>query len=292
MDYKEKYEMALEGIQEILSSGEDSIKMSRLQLRLQGIFPELQESEGEKIRKYILKCCEETIEANDRGLELSMDTTKKLKNWLEKQSQVKEFPISQHENKTCKENDGSLTSEDENIRNAIHIYLDWLDGRKDYAPRGQYTIRNMVAWLEKQRTSYTKRDVDDAYLKGICDAKQELEKQGKQSSTIRWNDVSLIPQEMRELLVEWDSNDATWHDIAFYHADTKTFWNGKKRVENVIRWCYIDSPEEQCEQKTAEWSEEDKKNLSQAIWVCHQNGYNGVENWLKSLQEQMQPKQE
>ena len=55
MDYKEKYEMALEGIQEILSSGEDSIKMSRLQLRLQGIFPELKKSEDEKVRKTLIK---------------------------------------------------------------------------------------------------------------------------------------------------------------------------------------------------------------------------------------------
>ena len=54
MDYKEKYEMALEGIQEILGSGEDSIKMSRLQLRLQGIFPELTESEDERIRKGLI----------------------------------------------------------------------------------------------------------------------------------------------------------------------------------------------------------------------------------------------
>ena len=66
-----------------------------------------------------------------------------------------------------------------------------------------------------------------------------LEKQGEQPSAIRWHDVSLIPQEMEELLVEWDSEDATWHEIAFYHADTKTFWNGTRQVENVTRWCYI-----------------------------------------------------
>ena len=41
-------------------------------------------------------------------------------------------------------------SEDERIRKELHIYLDWLDGRKDYAPRGKYTIREMIAWLEKQ----------------------------------------------------------------------------------------------------------------------------------------------
>ncbi len=62
MDYKEKYEMALEGIQEILSSGEDSIKMSRLQLRLQGIFPELRESEGERIRKELISLFQDGID--------------------------------------------------------------------------------------------------------------------------------------------------------------------------------------------------------------------------------------
>ena len=41
-------------------------------------------------------------------------------------------------------------SEDERIKKAIHIYLDWLDGRKDYAPKGEYSIKDMIAWLEKQ----------------------------------------------------------------------------------------------------------------------------------------------
>ena len=51
MDYKEKYEMVLETIQEILDSGSDSIKMSRLKLRLQSVFPELKESKDERTRK-------------------------------------------------------------------------------------------------------------------------------------------------------------------------------------------------------------------------------------------------
>lgn len=42
-------------------------------------------------------------------------------------------------------------SDDEKIRKAIHIYLDWLDGRnKDYQPKGDYTIRDMIDWLVKQ----------------------------------------------------------------------------------------------------------------------------------------------
>ena len=39
----------------------------------------------------------------------------------------------------------------------------------------------LIAWIEKQGQTFTKKDIDDAYLKGVCDAKQELEKQGEQT---------------------------------------------------------------------------------------------------------------
>ena len=38
--------------------------------------------------------------------------------------------------------------------------------------------------------------------------------------------------------------------------------------------------------KKSEWNEEDELNHKQAIYVCHQNGYTAVENWLKSLKPQ------
>ena len=57
MEYKEKYEMALETIREILDSGSDSIKMSRLRLRLQSVFFELKESEDEKACDAYCKVC-------------------------------------------------------------------------------------------------------------------------------------------------------------------------------------------------------------------------------------------
>ena len=41
-------------------------------------------------------------------------------------------------------------SEDERIRKAIRLYLDWLDGRKSIAPKGDYSIKDMSTWLEKQ----------------------------------------------------------------------------------------------------------------------------------------------
>ena len=86
MDYKEKYEMGLEGIQEILGSGEDSIKMSRLQLRLQGIFPELKESEDERIKKELI--------AYHRSMAAAMNGNRPCVHeawiaWLEKQGERK-----------------------------------------------------------------------------------------------------------------------------------------------------------------------------------------------------------
>jgi len=148
---------------------------------IEDLFPKFKENEDENFRKYILKCCEETISADDRGLELSMGTTIKLKSWLEKQ--------------------------------------------------------------------------------------------GEQPSTIRWYDMSLMPQETEELLVEWDGEDATWHEIAFYHADTKTFWNGPRQVENVTRWCYVvDLLEKQ--DKVEKEPEEDKKiraDIAEFIFKSQEN---------------------
>lgn len=63
-------------------------------------------------------------------------------------------------------------SEDEKIRKALIEFVDIntlsVDERHD----------RWIAWLEKQ--CYTKKDVDDAYLKGISDVKNELEKKGEQ----------------------------------------------------------------------------------------------------------------
>lgn len=64
-------------------------------------------------------------------------------------------------------------SEDEKIKRGI---IKFLKENKDFP-------EDWIAWLENQGKTFTKRDVDDAYLKGICDAKRELEKQGENNST-------------------------------------------------------------------------------------------------------------
>ena len=65
-----------------------------------------------------------------------------------------------------------------------------------------------------------------------------VKKQGE--SKIVWHSVSEEPDENVELICEWESDDATWHDVAFYHADTKTFWHCKKEIKGVTKWALIE----------------------------------------------------
>lgn len=141
MNYKEKYENALEGIQEILSSGQDSIKMSRLKLRLQGIFPELAESEDEKIRKGIIRCVKGSMPDND--------FRKKYLAWLEKQGE-KECVL-----KSSKDKD-------------VHKFMKYIEKQaKAYEfnlPNRSYDIyafaKDILTWLEKQKPTISWHKVE------------------------------------------------------------------------------------------------------------------------------------
>lgn len=85
MDYKEKYENALEGIQEILNSEEDSITMSRLRVRLQGIFPELKDDD--RIRNEIIAFVEQAIHRGG-GTPIPQEQEDMWIAWLEKQGNL------------------------------------------------------------------------------------------------------------------------------------------------------------------------------------------------------------
>lgn len=104
MNYEEKYKEALEKAKRLYGEGTITECLCH-------IFPELRESEDERIRKWL----EELIEA---------------------------MP------------DNSIEFNDVKRIDVLH-------------------------WLEEQETSYTKRDVEDAYIEGMAFAKNELEKQGR-----------------------------------------------------------------------------------------------------------------
>lgn len=86
-------------------------------------------------------------------------------------------------------------SEDEKIRKALvrfHKSTIDIDGIKG---------ADIIAWLEKQGQTFTKKDVDDAYLKGISDVKNELEKQGKQDARYRCLEELLAADDIYQMSV-------------------------------------------------------------------------------------------
>lgn len=78
---------------------------------------------------------------------------------------------------------GLKGSKDEKVRKALIEMVHDTTGDELW---GDYNVHkeDALAWLEKQDEAFTRKDVDDAYLKGMCDTKHELEKQGNINETI------------------------------------------------------------------------------------------------------------
>ena len=72
-------------------------------------------------------------------------------------------------------------SEDERIRKALIEMIHDTTG-DECEDCYHVSKESVLAWLEKQgeKKNTRKREIDDAYLQGICDAKHEIEKQGEQ----------------------------------------------------------------------------------------------------------------
>lgn len=158
MDYKEKYEMALEGIQEILGSGEDSIKMSRLQLRLQGIFPELKESQNHQDSDHPNGCIVlEDFNGGDGFYKVNLDYLNK-KQIEEIEKMVKVW------------NKESNSSNENIIKACIGMCLTDADEQrfKDY----NTNLKDCLAWLKKQGEEkpikFNSSDIIDHDLNDYC----------------------------------------------------------------------------------------------------------------------------
>ena len=277
MDYKEKYEQGLECLEEILSSGQEKIKMTLLKERLLPFFPELKESEDERIRKALITF-------------------------------FQRFPYD------------SIEQAGTNAKEAI-------------------------AWLEKQGESYTKKDVDDAYLKGVTNTKNEIEKQYEANYQIRkdiatfifnyrgdikdrakWMDylgikVSFVEKQDEKKVTTIDFNAKDWyvskvdgkiHDMIedkdaftnpgefenslghllklFEKLPKQDLLDGLKFYTNVVEHDgeYV---------KPTEWNDEDERMCQETIdWFekkCfpyaleHENPARESIKWLKSLKERL-----
>jgi len=76
-----------------------------------------------------------------------------------------------------------------------------------------YDYDKWLTWLEKQGQTFTQKDVDDAWLKGMCDAKHELEKQGEQN--LVYCDKDELMHKLAQIIAFW----ANRHGCSVYEEN-------------------------------------------------------------------------
>ena len=177
--YKEKYEQALAKAKEQYNYP----CMRSCMGILEEIFPELVENKDEMIRKALKQYFVNSFQNNGVAAICGVHV-KDVLAWLEKQGQVKESTISQHEIETCKENVNSLTSEDEKVRKALLEMVHDTTGDELWI---DYNVHKeeALAWLERQgeQIDIANKEYWRGYREGkklILDKYAEIEKQGKQ----------------------------------------------------------------------------------------------------------------
>lgn len=195
-------------------------------------------------------------------------------------------------------------SEDERIRKELLEHcINRRDGKQVCVDASDY--RRWADWLEKQGESYTKRDVDDAWLKGMCDAKRELEKQSEQkpfdyeNANIQQRDWAEIPFGAKDSELQ----EATYYIPQGYYAEIEdnkvVIKQGEQKptieMKSAEESLDIDSETynkivDECiydEQKPT-WSEEDEEYINDLIGVFDGQQYQAhsdeeIVKWLKSI---------
>ena len=128
------------------------------------------ESEDEKIRKKLIHLVNKSNEYG--GYALHKWEADEMLAWLEKQG----------ENPICKVKIGEKYKCIASPRYSCFFIGDVYEVTDDFIAKLINLCSDCFVLLEEQGTSYTKRDVDDAYVEGMAFAKNELEKQGEQKS--------------------------------------------------------------------------------------------------------------
>ncbi len=235
MDYEKLYKDALERAREYKKHGYMMINVA-----LDNIFPELKESEDDRIKKALVRFHKSTIDIDGiKGGEIIA--------WLEKQGKCKTDCHSNHQ--------------DVNYPNGCIVLEDFNGGEGFYKLNLDYLNKKQVEEVEEMVRTWNKESkTSNENIKsciGMCltDANEQrfkdynttlkdclawLEKQGERSGTFTWHNMNEKPDEMKEILCEWESDDAVWHDVAFYDDKTNKFRNNKMPIDNVIKWVYVD----------------------------------------------------
>jgi len=183
-------------------------------------------------------------------------------------------------------------SEDEKMMHQLYSWMKEFGGAEEYTEKIYTWLKSLI---EKQETSYTKRNVDDAYVEGMAFAKDELEKQGKQepAKTVKWSpqEESCICQLESLVKEQWRHAEKVNNAVDIKKMQELMFFlktlNPNKKPQRMIS---AEAKEAMYDKPACVWSEEDEQIKERLIKLCTQYMIpDGVaitcENWLKSLKQ-------
>ena len=273
MDYEEKYKEALERARKLQKTCDNTAVIGWCEY----IFPELKESENEKIRKALIEMVHDTT-YDELWVDYNVHKEEALA-WLEKQGEKKPFDyenanIQQKDfapqedaprysigdvlcDKSCTtlNKDAQPNYEIVDIRNGLYIC------DKGYIPISQQDEYELVAKKIEQKPA--DKDMIEAlrteYEKGRADAIAEMQK--------GWSKVD--EERIKNIISFLDWDGATGKKGNPYQKEVDWLYSLKNRV-----------------QPKQEWSEEDEEFLRRAINVA-KDKYPMTANWLKSLKQRI-----
>lgn len=310
MDYEKKYKEVLKQIKECTPDENGFITIYP-----QEIFPELKESEDERIRKRIIHAL--------HGDVLEMSEIKEAITWLEKQGDKDKLieELGEYKAKYIQEvlqkhleeqKPVEWSEEDDKIRRALirfHKSTIDIDGIKG---------ADIIAWLEKQKPDNDAENVsvianrDDEIFQAISVGLSDVFKE------CGWSDFGGLPiEEIQAWLekqgeqkpVEWseeDERNASYIcaalDCYYRFREDRNNTNGQEDLDKARNWLYnkLKSLRPQPKQ---EWSEEDENIRKELLVHCQKlseasnaiklaDEYAKYNSWvalLKSLKERVQP---
>ena len=317
MDYEKKYNEALNWMRELYPGLHGATKEDA-----EHYFPELRESEDERIRKWLA----DYFSSIKKTVWIHRDITcEQILGWLEKQKEPTTEELYAE----------AGTTEKEYIANTMKMVRAMRETKKEQKPnychyggdpnveRCKYCSAACSARLTEEQKPAEKQDYS-----GLNDLERAIHR-GFLAAGVENVPVTIIKETAKECLAEmkpaeWSEEDEKILNELLDHCNTEnaTWYNWLKRlrsqpkkglhpgsirkVDNPMKW--MEEDEKEREQKPVAWSEEDEKMLDSVIQIithvddlAHEPTYAGPKwthpytkeiAWLKSLRPSWKPSEE
>ena len=259
MDYKNKYNDALEKLQEALAP-KDGCEISGLtRACIEEIFPELKESEDKKIRNSII----ENLKGNMYRADGDYDLLNKQIAWLEKQESVEEIV---ERCKTSWYNEGKIAGMAEGLSNDEKYQQGWHDAIEKQVP----VDKDKVVKGVRRGVATSLINYINANSKGMCLSSMECE-------------------DIEDAIV-----NNKWYKVYGYMKKKLEKQGNKPQGKTALEAIKEEKVDNSNKVETnSAWSEEDETILDNLIYALANDriGNNRDEyvDWLKSIKERVQP---